>query len=993
MLFMKKMWVIVLHYLRQKLSHNKGLILIVFGILMAFFLLPSLGEKNARIEVELTGDPNSIFQIFWAGKNWIGRSQGYDEKRSDSVRIRKNRVHYAFMLPDLNSITRLRIDPVKNPSKVIIKRIVITQMGYKPILFEMVEDFKSLIPLRDIEKIKHQYHGLEIISSGTDPQLEVSIYPQFSYSRYGHEFMSQTYSNLKNRSELLGLELIPLIFLLIDVLLLLSISASFLIKIGYKFENAAETFLATGIVFLSCIVLTVILLGSLFLLSWVNILFAHLALWLSIHIFFRNSKENYNYLEALENLLKLLGSILKPFTSLFQKENWRKNKIFETVMLITIIIILIFYFIPAIFTLPLNYDANNYRLSRIGYWLQEMNIYHFNALDERQIYMAINVDLVMLWITSFFHKGFPLVHLVQFLGGLLCCAATYAIGRIIRFSRFWGLAAVLFFLGIPNAVCQFFTSQADMFTSGCLVAGLFFMFKALSQKRIIFFALFGAGLGLAVGAKGIVFFWGPGLLLWFLCQLILSRPGWVTLSKGLFVAVVVAIIIGGFNYTLNLIEYENPLAPKKSVSSNIFIKEPGLSNKESTILRASALFWQIFEPSSNLGLFHPLTNTLFQSIENRIVKNIEGWKAPFVRRFKKAAIWLRKVKLSEDYLSFGFLPFFLTVVGGLTGIFVAIRSKDVVAAQVTFMFFSVLLYMLFFPYVRAWSVHQYRYAVMLTPLMSVISIFGFYYVFQHFNFFAIRWSVIVVLLMVLICQGYMSFLISLKSRNHGWRAVCKLRSVPNYHFYWRDTNTLVERFSDRSYKIGLLVSKGPWSALFFRRQPRHKITYLSENPPKYIDENYFAKNDIEVMISQNLSGIKLSGQFNLYQCHYGSLLAIVPQSVNPDLQPWISKKGRWRDLWTKPEGSFQIGNWDKQFIKLLLNNPAPFKRNIILSTSKEKQEFTLPPNQKTSKLTKLKVKANDEISWKISPIYKPWKYSNTLDSRQLGIKLKPLRSD
>ena len=460
--------------------------------------------------------------------------------------------------------------------------------------------------------------------------------------------------------------------------------------------------------------------------------------------------------------------------------------------------------------------------------------------------------------------------------------------------------------------------------------------------------------------------------------------------SGLLIATVSAIIVGGFNYAQNLASYENPLAPTEQVKNDTFRREENRSINESALLRGMALFWQVFEPSSNISVMHPVTNFGLKTMENIVNSEMEGLETHFVNRFKKATQWVGKVKLSEDYTSFGFFPFSLFFIGGLVTIYRIIIYKKRELVPLMLIFFSVFMFFIFFPIARAWSVHQYRYAVLLTPFMSIIAVFAFQTLWQSISGFGGIVPIGFLITLVVTHQAYMSTYVALKSRNHGWHAVLKSRAMPNYVHYWRDIEKLVDNFNDRSYKMGLLVGKGFWTSLFFRSGQNHKITYLPPNPPDDIDEKFFHDNDIEVMISQNLSGIELKGRFNLYQSNIKVLAAIVPEFINPELKPWVSKKGRWRDLWTPPEGSFQIGNWDKDSIQINMINPVPFERNVVLRSKKETLKILLPKNQTSAQLVDLKVNPDDEISWEISPVYEPYDYSDTTDTRQLGIRLKVL---
>jgi len=85
--------------------------LLIFLVLAIVFcnLLPL--ENKSLVAIELETDSNSIFQIFWAGKDSNGSIQQYTEKQSFPFHIYQNKNNYHFLIPDLTSILRLRIDP------------------------------------------------------------------------------------------------------------------------------------------------------------------------------------------------------------------------------------------------------------------------------------------------------------------------------------------------------------------------------------------------------------------------------------------------------------------------------------------------------------------------------------------------------------------------------------------------------------------------------------------------------------------------------------------------------------------------------------------------------------------------------------------------------------------------------------------------------------------------------------------------------------------
>lgn len=146
-------------------------ILLFVPLAITFFFVYPLGRAQMQVELETVVD--SVFQVYWADAG-----QNYSESRSVSVRIKEGGPQkYTLYLPDLEMIHRLRIDPTQKASEIIISSLVIKQIGYEAVRFSGKDEFSRLIPLYDILNIDIQRDGLNIISSGEDPQLEISIAP------------------------------------------------------------------------------------------------------------------------------------------------------------------------------------------------------------------------------------------------------------------------------------------------------------------------------------------------------------------------------------------------------------------------------------------------------------------------------------------------------------------------------------------------------------------------------------------------------------------------------------------------------------------------------------------------------------------------------------------------------------------------------------------------------------------------------------------------
>ncbi|MDM8553120.1 hypothetical protein QUF75_00100 [Desulfococcaceae bacterium HSG7] len=167
---------------KLKLLHNSGYIIFsvsfVVTVMSYFYLF-----TNIDVEIELQGTPESALQFFWRGKN-----DPYRESWSRHVNVKQEPQKIDFMIRDykfirvINPIIKLRIDPAREPDvTIIIKRMVVRQLGFKTIIIETSADFKKLIPLADIKLMRHGADGLEFVTSGEDSQIELTVKSEIDY--------------------------------------------------------------------------------------------------------------------------------------------------------------------------------------------------------------------------------------------------------------------------------------------------------------------------------------------------------------------------------------------------------------------------------------------------------------------------------------------------------------------------------------------------------------------------------------------------------------------------------------------------------------------------------------------------------------------------------------------------------------------------------------------------------------------------------------------
>lgn len=240
---------------------------------------------------------------------------------------------------------------------------------------------------------------------------------------------------------------------------------------------------------------------------------------------------------------------------------------------------------------PVVFDALTYRLSRVGHWLQEGRIGTIVTDDARLNYMPVAPDLVMAWLLTGTSAGFQLAALAQAFGGLLALGATVGLARLTGLSRLGALGAAGLLLGLPNVAPQFTSAYTDLFTAGVLAAGYYLWLAALQRGQGSW--LGGAAAGLALGAKGTVVFFGPGLVLataWLAWRHRASLGAWGRTLAGGALAVTL--------FVLPLL-VRNQQAYGHLLGSREFVAlHQGAGSDEKLRLNLASAFVQLCEPNS-----------------------------------------------------------------------------------------------------------------------------------------------------------------------------------------------------------------------------------------------------------------------------------------------------------------------------------------------------------------------------------------------------------
>ena len=377
-------------------------------------------------------------------------------------------------------------------------------------------------------------------------------------------------------------------------------------------------------------------------------------------------------------------------------------------------VLVVYALVLAVGTFAVNWDSQTYRLPRVGLWLQEHRVSWDFANDSRLVFMPCNAEILMTWCAAFFPAAYPLANLPQFFGGCLTLLATIELGRMAGLGRPARMLAALVVLAMPNAFLQMATSQSDLLTSGLLNAGLVFVWRSLRAPRPRDAVSAGLALGLALGTKGSVFYWGPGLAIWVLLLAFRHRSNW---RPALAAIAALTIVVGGWKYLDNWHRFGNPFAPPDEIDR---VNQHGNRGRIAAAWYVAKVhFGQLFRENSSpriaTALLRAPTRWISANLDHTAPTPELAETGRAIQTSPQGAF------VGEDDVSFGVLGPLLATLGVAWAAFEYVRRRSATAFARLAMAVAVLVFFGFFFTQMKLNGWNYRYFTMVAPFVAVLA--------------------------------------------------------------------------------------------------------------------------------------------------------------------------------------------------------------------------------------------------------------------------------
>jgi hypothetical protein len=213
---------------------------------------------------------------------------------------------------------------------------------------------------------------------------------------------------------------------------------------------------------------------------------------------------------------------------------------------------LLFELFLATTTVPNNWDAMTYHLSRAAGWYQQGSLAWLNGHTLRENIFPPNAEIQALY-TMVFTRGDRLTNLPQFVAELALLVGIFGTARRSGFARSGAAFAALMFATLTEVALQATSTQNDLIVSAYVVAAVYFILGR--TRRDV--ALAALALGLALGTKFTAIYALPVVGLLALSLLPRRRIAELAIGTTLAFAALAALV-----YAENVVHSGSPLGPQ-----------------------------------------------------------------------------------------------------------------------------------------------------------------------------------------------------------------------------------------------------------------------------------------------------------------------------------------------------------------------------------------------------------------------------------------------
>lgn len=531
-------------------------------------------------------------------------------------------------------------------------------------------------------------------------------------------------------------------------------------------------------------------------------------------------------------------------------------KIFVTFFLIVILFVTFFI---SINVPPSNYDAMTYHLGRTAFWYQNHSINHYYTQYAYQNVQPNNGEIGMFWIILFTNYD-DITFLVQLGSLILIIVALYKTLRLLKYNKLTSLISTFLFASFDIVILESNSTQNDLISASFLIVAFYYLIKLTRDLKIDYLNLFlfGMASGMAIGAKGYIYLFAPGFLIYYLLT---GKHNKFKYKKFAFIILffLVGIILFSLNnWIQNYIFYGNFINDPNSIDF-FRVQNPGLKSFISNISRHVVSFYQLRNVDHNtIGIFLEQKILYLHNIMHFDISSpATTWSGT------QFAVVSNPLEFDDSY--FGPLGFFLVLPAIIINLIIFAASKHLRRnkeiserfKQSLLIFIIPALFFILYNYIFRWQPWAGRLFIsfMLLMVFNLAQLIDFIVNYKNKVFLYI------LIPLIILVASYNSFNVSFK--NGYYPLIPKdgknIFSIINYEDrrckfatgrigLMNKNNELIEKYTGTQSTIGILSNPGEWTYIYFGKNFTRKIKYIKK-------EDFYSKTIQNIFKNNNLNGL------------------------------------------------------------------------------------------------------------------------------------------
>ena len=462
---------------------------------------------------------------------------------------------------------------------------------------------------------------------------------------------------------------------------------------------------------------------------------------------------------------------------------------------------------------PAVLDALTYHLPRIGAWLQDGRVHILGTSDLRLNFVTDIPDITWAWLLGGAGEGFHLVVLAQAFTGIMAVGATVGLARMSGLGRGPALLTGGLLLGMANVIAQFTSAQTDLFVAGVFAVSFYLWLSALRRGECSWLGALGAGL--ALGAKGTLFYLAPTALLWLAWLAWRYRMPRAQWGRTLLGGVLGIALFALPSYVRNWQAYGGFLGPAAWVKKHHqgFDSVAGQLHKLDWNL--SSTLAQNSDPQSQPEALRTLSLRAAHALVGHLPAKDPYTLHGLDRRATLESILQRTVP-DADAVSFGNVAVLLFALGTVMCL---VRWRNEGAPLTRLWSAGVVIFLLFFHFMQQWHPYALRYFVLVAPWIALVAGWGIAQLGRP-------WRAAVWLLAAFATMD-VGWYITVHTHQAGWKSVASPERSQDYFIAqrWREWSQALDH-PEAPFMLALPEERP--IAAFYRQSPRREVGFQPE---------------------------------------------------------------------------------------------------------------------------------------------------------------------